>query len=118
MRPIEGKAALPGRDVVFRPDLVVGDGCPPSGDTEGTVDDLLFTQFADKVTILKKSAFLARTDRPQLVQQLQAIQRLRDSLAHANEYAATQNQARRVCRIVRSMLDVHRILSAELLRGD
>jgi hypothetical protein len=57
------------------------------------VDKLLSTQFADKAEILKR---LNPTGipKPALERQLKDFQNLRDSLAHASEYAASPEQAR------------------------
>lgn len=66
------------------------------------VDELLFTQFADKVTIIKKGN---RTNfsKAAFKAEMSTIQRLRNALAHANEYASTQESAASVCVTVRSI---------------
>jgi hypothetical protein len=62
------------------------------------VDALLFTQFVDKITILAGSpAFLESN----LETELRQVMDLRDRLAHANDYAATPQDAVIVCRTVR-----------------
>jgi hypothetical protein len=66
------------------------------------IDDLLFTQFADKVTIIKKSALIS-SNKNQFKQDLGRVRKLRDDLAHANDYAATRDAARSVCETVRIM---------------
>ncbi|MGH7071595.1 MAG: hypothetical protein ACREFO_16505, partial [Acetobacteraceae bacterium] len=69
---------------------------------DNLVDDLLFTQFADKITILRKSpAFQASTTR--FKDEMSKAQKLRDSLAHANDYAATRGAAANICAVVRSV---------------
>lgn len=70
---------------------------------DGFVDNLLFTQFCDKADILVKKLPLP-TSKRELRQKLREIQKLRDSLAHANQYAATPRHARRVCAIVRNLI--------------
>ena len=66
---------------------------------DGFVDELLFTQFCDKSEILLKGFQLPRSKTS-----LRGIQKLRDSLAHVNEYAASPEQARNVCAVVRNLL--------------
>jgi len=67
---------------------------------DGLVDSLLFTQFADKKTILRKSGHLQHS-KEHLVDELGRIQSLRDHLAHANDYAASPEAARKTCETVR-----------------
>jgi len=67
------------------------------------VDALLFTQFCDKAEILVKCLPLARS-KTKLHDQLNAIQKLRDKIAHANEYAASPEHARKVSALVRGLL--------------
>jgi hypothetical protein len=69
---------------------------------DGLVDPLLFTQFADKATILRKGPNVIRGDRS-FRNDFKAIQALRDHLAHANDYAASAADARNVCAVVRSI---------------
>jgi hypothetical protein len=80
----------------------------------GIVSELLFTQFADKVTILKKSVFQGRTDRARTVQQLQAIEGLRNKLAHANDYAPDSSRAAEVCVQVRNIMTIRNLLRGML----
>ena len=77
------------------------------------VDKLLFTQFADKAELLKH---LNPTGlhRPALERQLKDVQNLRDSLAHANEYAASPDQAKHVCDLVRKLVTMRRELRETL----
>lgn len=81
------------------------------------VEALLFTQFGDKITILKKrpnSPF----DTGDFKRDLNRIQALRDDLAHANEYAASRNDACYVCETVRLMDTwIERLASAESTSG-
>lgn len=74
------------------------------------VDELLYSQFGDKVTILsKKWPFTSSPPTKSLFKSnMKAIQKLRNSLAHANEFARTQDEARIVCECVRN---IHQYLS-------
>jgi CBS domain-containing protein len=65
------------------------------------VDTLLFTQFSDKVVILRKRTSFPWGSRSKFESELAAIQELRDRLAHANEYAHTRDSAVAVCNTVR-----------------
>lgn len=71
--------------------------------TEDTfVDSLLFTQFADKTTIIRKSP-LFKESKTAFEAEMRVAQKLRDQLAHANDYASTRAAAEDVCRTVRSI---------------
>lgn len=71
--------------------------------TEDTfVDSLLFTQFADKTTIIRKSP-LFKESKTAFEADMQVVQKLRDQVAHANDYASTRAAAEHVCRTVRSI---------------
>ena len=67
---------------------------------DGFVDLLLFTHFADKVTIIKKSPDFGWS-KGSFERELGQVQELRDDLAHANDYAATRAAAIRTCETVR-----------------
>ena len=67
---------------------------------DGFVNALLFTQFADKVTILRKSPSF-EFGKSEFERELRGIGALRDLLAHANDYAATPDAACSVCSNVR-----------------
>jgi len=76
-----------------------------SKDRDGFVDDLLFTQFCDKARVLTKlPCFWSR--KRELRDRLKEIEDLRNKLAHANDYAATPDAARKVCAVVRNLLDL------------
>jgi hypothetical protein len=67
---------------------------------DNVVDRLLFTQFVDKVILLKKSpSFTASKTRFEA--DMQTAQDLRNKLAHANDYAASRDAAAQVCATVR-----------------
>jgi hypothetical protein len=71
-------------------------------DQDTWVDDLLFTQFKDKVTILKKSPRFSFA-KSAFEKQLHNAATLRDKLAHANAYAESRADAERVCATVRDI---------------
>jgi len=48
---------------------------------------------------------------------LKTIENLRDKVAHANEYAATPEQARNVCAIVRDLLALRKQIAGIGLKG-
>ena len=77
------------------------------------VDALLYTQFSDKAEILKHLNPLA-VNGPALERQLRHFENLRNSLAHANEYAASPDQAKHVCKLVRELLSMRRKIRLEL----
>ena len=66
------------------------------------VNKLLFTQFSDKVTILKKSGHRP-CSKSKFEKDLRQVQSLRDKVAHANDYATTREEANQVCETVRLM---------------
>lgn len=70
---------------------------------DGFINALLFTQFCDKAEIVKK-VFRFEESKTKMGEQLSAIQRLRDNLAHANEYATSPAEAKCLCRLVRGIL--------------
>ena len=72
---------------------------------ENHVDDLLFTQFCDKAVIIRKSVNLGFS-KSQLERDFDAFQDLRDKLAHANEYAATSDDAAGVAKTVQRLFEV------------
>ncbi len=67
---------------------------------EGLVDALLFTQFADKVTIIRTSPYFLFS-KNNFKNELEQIRSLRDHLVHANDYAASVEAASQVCRTAR-----------------
>ena len=77
---------------------------------DGFVDALLFTQFCDKLEILLKG-FQLRESKTAFRSKLEQIQALRDNLAHANEFAASPDQARHVCAVVRDLLALRETIS-------
>jgi hypothetical protein len=64
------------------------------------VDRITATQFADKRRILIESGLL-KGSRKQVKAQFEAIERLRDSLAHASDYALTMENANKTIKTVK-----------------
>ncbi len=69
---------------------------------DNLVDDLLLTQFADKITIIRKSCKFAGS-KTRFEAEMAEANNLRDNLAHANEYAVTRDAAAKVCAVVRNV---------------
>jgi hypothetical protein len=69
--------------------------------SDAFIDEVLFTQFADKVMIIKKNPLMS--NRSQFKGDLGRVRDLRNALAHANDYAANPDDARAVCETVRIM---------------
>ena len=67
------------------------------------VDSLLFTQFGDKVTILRKSPRFPFERKTKFKDDMRNVEKLRDKIAHANDFASTPAAAEGVCRTVRSL---------------
>ncbi|MEH2565138.1 hypothetical protein [Bradyrhizobium sp. AZCC 2289] len=74
-----------------------------SEEADAIVDTLLFTQFADKKTLVKKQLPKTRPKKS-FEKALRTIESLRNKIAHANEYANTPTHARSVCKTVRELL--------------
>lgn len=81
----------------------IEDEIAKSQQEDGYVDSLLFTQFCDKADIVRKSFDLSPS-KTAICTQMAEFQDLRDNLAHANEYAATPEHARKACTTVRNLL--------------
>jgi hypothetical protein len=77
------------------------------------VDALLFTQFADKAEIMKRLKPLA-VNGAAFERRLRHFENLRNSLAHANEYASSPDQAKDVCNVVRELLSMRREIRERL----
>ena len=67
------------------------------------VSDIASTQFADKATIVLKQGLVAGS-KSSLREDFKAIRKLRDPLAHANDYASTPALAKSVSRTVNTAL--------------
>jgi len=83
---------------------------------DNLIDDLLFTQFCDKITIVRKSPAF-EVSKSQFDAEMAQAQKLRDNLAHANDYAATRDAAAKVCAIVRNVEEWMKHLNGWLSDG-
>ena len=83
-----------------------------SRDDDGHVDDLLFTQLCDKRDIILRrfEDFDFAYSKGQFKKHMKSIERLRDKLVHANDYAYTQTTARDVCTVVGDLLTIRQSL--------
>jgi hypothetical protein len=77
------------------------------------VDPLLYAEFCDKAEVIKRLNPNGASN-TSLARQLRHFERLRNSVAHANEYAASPDQARYVCNLVRELLALRRQLRERL----
>ena len=69
------------------------------------MNELLFTQFCDKREMLARlPCFFSK--KKDLRERLKEIEELRNRLAHANDYAATPDAQRKVCVVVRNLLEL------------
>ena len=78
----------------------VQDEINKSTDSDGFVDDLLFTQYCDKVAIILESSSFPWS-KAKFKTDMKDAEKLRNRVAHANEYASTPAAAEEVCRTVR-----------------
>lgn len=76
------------------------------------VESLLFTQFCDKNEIV--TLHFPEDRRKALEIKLNKVEKLRNSIAHANEYAASPDQAKIVCEVVRELLELRDELQASV----
>jgi hypothetical protein len=83
-----------------------------SHNNDGFVDALLFTQFCDKADLIRKSFEVPGESKGTIAKKLGDIQKLRDHVAHANEYAASAKEAESVCVLIRNTLDLRNKLVA------
>lgn len=77
------------------------------------VDTLLYTQFCDKAEILKQSISVDMSARA-FDRLLRHLEDLRNSLAHANEYAQSPDQAKHVCGLVRELVKIRSEIRSKL----
>jgi hypothetical protein len=84
---------------------------------EGIVTELLFTQFCDKRDILIKLLFKEEPirRRQELARKFKRIEKLRNDLAHANDYAVSSQDASVVCVIVRDILDMRELVKQQVI---
>lgn len=74
-----------------------------AGDT--ALSEIAYTQFCDKKTLVIGGGVLD-LGRNKLNSSLGRIERLRDSLAHSNEYASSSENAKKVCRTVSDLYEL------------
>ncbi|MDE0173059.1 MAG: hypothetical protein OYH76_06450 [Defluviicoccus sp.] len=72
-----------------------------STNDDGFVNSLLFTQFGDKVRIIRKSPRF-QWSRTKFKKEMGMVEKLRNWIVHANDYASTPSAAEEVCRTVRA----------------
>lgn len=77
------------------------------GDT--AIDEIAYTQFCDKKTLIVLAEILEIGGRT-LERSLGRIERLRDPLAHANEFASSSAKAKKVCEVVRNLYDLKNLI--------
>lgn len=73
------------------------------GDT--AISEIAYTQFSDK-KVLVISAGVLDIGKNKLQKALGRVERLRDNLAHANEYASSSDDAKMVCETVRNLYEL------------
>ena len=78
-----------------------------SRENDGEVDALLYTQFSDKGTIVRKSLELG-SSKSAMEKILRRIQKLRDCVAHANNYAPNREKAIELSHTVSQLLNVRK----------
>ncbi|TJW51964.1 MAG: hypothetical protein E5X65_20765 [Mesorhizobium sp.] len=76
----------------------------------GIVDELLYTEFCDKRDILMKMLFREHPRRARFVKNLREIEGLRNHLAHANDYADTNERSAGICSVVRDIITILNVL--------
>ncbi|MER9800919.1 hypothetical protein NKJ36_28060 [Mesorhizobium sp. M0142] len=72
----------------------------------GIVDELLYTEFCDKRDILMRLIFREDPRRAQFSKNLREIEDLRNHLAHANDYADTNEKSAGICSVVRDIISI------------
>ena len=81
------------------------------------VSDINYTEFADKATIVRKQELVNGYSKSQLEKEFKAIRKLRDSLSHANDYAATPSAAKKVVYTVNTILRLVKEINKHGARG-
>ena len=100
----------PGRRTMVRANI------EESHENDSDVDALLFTQISDKGTILlrKFKSWDLGESQGELRGHFSQIRKLRDKLAHANDYATTLEDANEVCRTVQTLLELRRRIEKQM----
>jgi hypothetical protein len=81
---------------------------------DGLIDSLLLTQFCDKKQLVFKR-YQGQRSKSSLKSVLSKIERLRDFVAHANDYAASPEQAAEVCTVVRNLIELRGEISTSVV---
>jgi len=77
---------------------------------DGLIDSLLLTQFSDKKQLILKR-YQGQRSKSSLKEALSKIEKLRNFVAHANDYAASPDQASEVCAVVRKLVELRSEIS-------
>jgi len=80
---------------------------------DGFVSEIAFSQLADKATIIRKRRLVPGSGSG-LARDFNAIRKLRDGIAHANNYAESPEAACRACATVRTILRIKNELSSTI----
>ena len=83
----------------------VADAIANARQNDTYISHIASTQFGDKATIILKQSLVGGS-KSQLKRELRAIQKLRDDLAHSNDYAATPSAARTLSQTVTAILRI------------
>ncbi|RWP91154.1 hypothetical protein [Mesorhizobium sp.] len=74
---------------------------------DGFVDEILFTQFCDKSDIIRKGIELPRS-KTSAADVFRRAEKLRNAVAHGNDYAMVPSAARNIAVLVRDMMILKR----------
>ena len=80
---------------------------------DGFISEIAFSQLSDKATVIYKKRLIPGS-RTKLENEFKAIRKLRDGIAHANNYAASPIAACRTCSTVKMILRMKNDLSAAM----
>lgn len=80
------------------------------------VRPVLYTQFCDKATVLRKRGFSPALSRTQLHNDLKRIEAVRNDVAHANNYASSFDAACTVCETAEIILRMWRLIDEQIER--
>jgi hypothetical protein len=80
------------------------------------IETLLFTQFADKKTLIVKQLPSNRS-RTAFERSMKPIEALRNKIAHASEYANTPAHSRELCKTVRELLQLRLEIAQLQMKG-
>ena len=84
-----------------------------AADGDTSVSDIVFTEFADKKTIITKKRLVDDRSNSALKRDFKTIQTLRDNVAHANDYAASKKAAKGVADTVVTIRHLIELLGDE-----